>query len=95
MHANAAQTIYRPEPTETTIPSGTGLLFGPMTKSLIPSDFLMSTVQMLAPISSIRLPMTDRLVDAKKVTLCFATPLIRRSISSEGVDHGTIQMELT
>lgn len=47
----------------------------PKTNVFIASVFLIMTVQMLAAIRTMRAPMMEKLVDAKNVSVCFATPL--------------------
>lgn len=73
--ANAAQLRYTPDPTETMMPIGTGLAGDPMRISLSDSDFLMSTVQMLAPMRMKRLPTMAKAVETKNVRLFLRIPL--------------------
>lgn len=74
-HANAAQLKNKPDPTETTIPRGTGFAILPMRISLMASVFFIKTVHMLAPIRIRRLPAMAKIVDTKNVRLFFAIPL--------------------
>jgi hypothetical protein len=75
--ANDAQTRYKPGPGETVNPSGTVLLVATSVSSklLIDSAFLRAAVQMAAPMSRKRLLRMANVVEARKVTVCLATPL--------------------
>lgn len=57
------------------MPNGTGAAEGPTTKLFMDSAFLMTTVQMVAPMSSVSDPSTANRVERKKSTVCLSKPL--------------------
>jgi len=73
MQANAAQAKNKPEPADTTIPTGMG--GSPMSTLLTVSVRFMRTVQMLAPTRISKLPPIENRVETKNVKLFFKIPL--------------------
>jgi len=75
--ANDTQTRYKPGPGETVNPSSTVLLVATSisSKLLIDSAFLRAAVQMAAPMSRKRLLRMANVVEARKMTVCLATPV--------------------
>ena len=75
--ANDTQTRYKPGPSETVNPSCTVLSVATSVslKLLIDSAFLRAAVQMAAPMSRKRLLRMVNVVEARKMTVCLATPL--------------------
>ena len=74
-----AHARYSPLPIETVMPRGAGSEALPTMKPLIDSAFLMMTVQIVAPMSNIALPMIANAVDTRKARGCFKRPLERES----------------
>ena len=84
-----AHARYTALPIETVMPRGAGSDALPTMNPLIDSAFLMMTVQMVAPMSNIALPIMANAVDTRKASGCFKRPL-ERGISIHGVssEHG-------
>lgn len=72
--ANAAQIRNRPDPVDTSMPTGVGFAED-MRVELTDSIFLIMAVQMPAPIRIKRLPTIAKPVEMKKVKFFLATPL--------------------
>jgi hypothetical protein len=75
IQANAAQVKNKPDPAETTIPTGMG--GNPMSRLLTASVRFMRIVQMLAPMRISKLPAMENMVETMKVKLFFRMPLDR------------------
>lgn len=75
--ANAAHVRYKPLPTETIIPIGTGFDGVPIKTSLMASTFFSRTVHIAAPMRRSKLPATEKIVDTKNVKLFLRMPLKR------------------
>jgi len=71
--AKAAQMRYRPEPTETLMPSGTEAFSNE--REFTDSAFFIKAVQIDAPTRRNIVPMIAKLVDTRKATVCFTRPL--------------------
>lgn len=71
----AAHARYTALPIETVMPRGVGSEALPTMNPLIDSAFFMMTVQIVAPMSNIALPIMVNAVDTRKAKGCFKRPL--------------------
>lgn len=73
--AKAPHAKSRALPMLTSTPKGTGAPSGPTMRSLIDWAFLMMTVQMVAPMRSMKLPTMAKSTDTRNPKVCFKMPL--------------------
>lgn len=73
--AKAPHASNRALPMVTSIPKETGAVSGPRKRSLTDCAFLTMTVQMAAPIRSIKLPTIAKSTDTRNPKVCFRIPL--------------------